>query len=287
MDTDKDGISVIVPVYNTEDYLKKCIKSITKQTFKNLEIICVLDNNSYDGSEKILNNLAKEDKRIKIINASKSENIGAGHNRNIGIDAATKNYIGFVDADDFIEYDYYERLYDAMQMFNADIALSNSIEISTEENKVIAEHFYNFQIEYTVAKMFRMMKTGSVWDKLFRTDLIKNNNIKFLENVLYEDVPFNLACFLKANKMVTAPGSLYYWQRHRFSVTLSAQYKEKRLNDSYTVSKYIIDYVKTHKEMPKQDADYVVNWTLNSFGRIAMKVPKYQEQLIKYAKGFI
>ena len=99
-------ISVIVPVYNVEQYLPQCLDSIINQTYKNLEIICV-DDGSPDNSGKILDEYAKKDKRIKVIH---QENQGVSVARNTGLDNATGKYIGFVDPDDWIEADYYETL---------------------------------------------------------------------------------------------------------------------------------------------------------------------------------
>ena len=96
-------ISVIVPVYNVEKYLKECLDSIINQTFKDIEIICV-NNGSTDSSCEILNEYAKNDNRIKIIN---SENIGVGNARNLGLQAVTGEYISFVDSDDFLNTDTY------------------------------------------------------------------------------------------------------------------------------------------------------------------------------------
>ena len=100
-------ISVVVPVYNVENYLEKCVSSITNQTYKNLEIILVNDG-SKDNSGAICDDLAKNDSRIKVIH---KENGGLSDARNTGINVATGEYIGFVDSDDWIERDMYEQLY--------------------------------------------------------------------------------------------------------------------------------------------------------------------------------
>ncbi|MBR3889743.1 glycosyltransferase, partial [bacterium] len=228
--------------------------------------------------------LQKEDKRIKII---KNQNGigGAGNNRNIGIDASTKEYIGFMDSDDYIEPDYYEKLYDSCKMFNSDIALADVIEIDYEQNKIIKTHKYNLQFEYSIKKMFSIIKTGSVWDKLYRAEVIKSNNIKFLENVLYEDVPFLLEVFCNSNKMVTVPNTNYFWIRNNWSVTRNQNYNAIRSRDAYTVAKYMVNYLK-NKKIAKEDADFVAYWILSHFGLLALRDDIYKDRLLSIFKGF-
>lgn len=112
-------ISVIVPVYNVEKYLDKCVDSIVNQTYKNLEIILV-DDGSPDNCPKMCDNWAKKDKRIKVIH---KENGGVSSARNVGIDNAKGEYIGFVDSDDWTEKKYIQKLYEVLIQENADIAL--------------------------------------------------------------------------------------------------------------------------------------------------------------------
>ena len=118
------GVSIIVPVYNTEEYLQKCLDSLTNQTLKNIEIICVNDG-STDNSLKILQDNAIKDDRIKIIN---QENKKQGAARNAGMQIATGEYIGFVDSDDWVDFDFYEKLYSAAKKHNFDIALGTNVD---------------------------------------------------------------------------------------------------------------------------------------------------------------
>lgn len=112
-----DKISVIVPVYNVEDYLEECINSILGQTYKNLEIILV-DDGSTDNSSKICDIYEKKDKRIKVIH---KENGGLSSARNEGLKYRTGEYISFVDSDDFIDKTMYEKLYSAIKKYDADV----------------------------------------------------------------------------------------------------------------------------------------------------------------------
>lgn len=111
-------VSIIVPVYNTEAYLERCLKSLVNQTLKDIEIICI-DDGSKDNSVAILKKYSQLDKRIKII---EQENLGVSVARNNGLKLATGEYIGFVDSNDWIDLDFYEKLYNAAKKYDADIS---------------------------------------------------------------------------------------------------------------------------------------------------------------------
>ena len=113
-------VSIVVPVYNVEQFLPDCLDSLTNQTLKDIEIICVNDG-SPDNSLKILEEYAQNDDRVKIIT---QENQGVSAARNAGLKTAVGEYIGFVDPDDWIDLDFYSKLYDAIQESNADISVA-------------------------------------------------------------------------------------------------------------------------------------------------------------------
>ena len=123
---DKPLISVIVPVYNTEKYLYRCVESICNQTYRNLEIILV-DDGSTDGSGAICDQLSGEDDRIRVIH---KENEGASAARNTGLDLAKGEYIGLVDSDDYISTDMYEKLFELLQGAKAEMAVWHRISMS-------------------------------------------------------------------------------------------------------------------------------------------------------------
>ena len=123
-------VSIIVPVYNTAQYLKRCINSIINQTYKNLEIICVNDG-STDGSELILDEFAAKDSRIRIIH---KQNNGESSARNFGLKIMTGQYIGFVDCDDWIEADMYERLVSVAVEKDVDIVASSWFKDTDDES---------------------------------------------------------------------------------------------------------------------------------------------------------
>ncbi len=138
-------VSIIVPVYNVEKYLKRCLDSLISQTLKDIEIICVNDG-SKDNSDKILEEYARKDSRIIIIN---QENQGISVARNNGMDIAKGKYVGFVDSDDWVDSDFFEKLYNAAEKNNAQMAVCSIIRLNeyrskkylTLKNETVTEDF--------------------------------------------------------------------------------------------------------------------------------------------------
>lgn len=179
-------ISVIVPIYNVEDYLEKCIESIINQTYKNLEIILV-DDGSTDNCGIICEKYKKIDDRIIVIH---KKNAGLSSARNAGLDISTGCLIGFVDGDDYIELTMYEELKKNMDFYNSDISICNFYHINNncfkknmifEKEKFVSagkEKFMNIQNEYWNV-------TIVAWNKLYKRFLFKD--IRYPNNMIYED----------------------------------------------------------------------------------------------------
>ena len=134
----KELISIIVPVYNVEKYLKKCVDSIVNQTYKNLEIILV-DDGATDNSGKICDELVELDNRIKVYH---KKNGGLSDARNYGVERATGDYIGFVDSDDYIDAEMYEKLYEAIKKENVDVAECNLKIVYPEKTDLFTDQKY-------------------------------------------------------------------------------------------------------------------------------------------------
>lgn len=199
-------VSIIVPIYNVEKYLHKCIDSILNQTLKNIEIILVNDG-STDNCGKIIDEYAKKDERIIVIH---KENEGQSSARNKGLDIARGKYIGFVDSDDWLHHDMYENLYNAINESNADLCICGREAYSEDrilgyqiklENELIDLNEYDIR-DYISSKLF-YKHTVSSCNKIYKKEIIKNNNIRF-EDVSYvgsEDALFNYQYLLIAKKI--------------------------------------------------------------------------------------
>ena len=211
-------ISVIVPVYNVERYLEKCVNSIVNQTYKNLEIILVNDG-ATDSSGDLCDKLAMIDNRIKVYH---KENGGLSDARNYGVERATGEYVGFVDSDDYIDAEMYEKLYEAIKKENVDVAecslkviYPGKIELFTDEKyyKVLGKTEY-LEEYLTIKKIF-----GSVWTKLIKSDVAKK--LVFPKGKLYEDTYYAYDLINIANSFVLIDSPSYNYLMRENSITNS------------------------------------------------------------------
>ena len=215
-------ISIIVPVYNVEKYLEKCVDSIINQTYKNLEIILV-DDGSKDSSGKLCDSLKEKDGRIKVIH---KQNGGLSDARNAGLKIANGKYIGFVDSDDYIAKDMYQTLYSLSKKHNADISIVSYYEIYG--GKVISvRDTKNLVIYDKIDAMKEVLIDRSIqsyaWNKLFKRELLED--IEFPTNKNFEDIATTLLLFEKANKVVLLEDPKYYYVRRDDSIVGVKNYK--------------------------------------------------------------
>lgn len=277
------GVSIIIPIYNAEYFLENCLNTVTNQSYKNLEIICVLDKKSDDKSESILKNFAVKDERIKIIYDTSGK--GQGYNRNLGIEHATKEYIGFVDADDYIDIDYYEHLVDAIEMFHADVAMGDICIVKYPSNNVTKEKRHPFKMEYLLTKKINISDEPVCWDKIYKTELIKDNpELRFPEETMYESTLFLLKVMDKCKKLITVPDACYYWLKNGSSLSYNNKYAPKHLDDSNIVIHMILDYLK-QLNLTKEDNFIVIDFFMKNFGKLAFNFPLYREAILEKIKS--
>ncbi len=244
-------VSVIVPVYNVEKFLPRCLDSIINQTLKDIEIICINDG-SPDNCLSILEDYAKKDSRIRIIN---QENSGPSVSRNKGILMAQGEYIGFVDSDDWLDVDFYEKLYAAAQKYDADIAACG-IKVYRKYSRV------NYMLKYTkescVDDLERKLylcdvpETCNVWNKIYRTTFIKNNNIEFEVGINFgEDVSFTMEALYFSENLVTIPNTLYNYDRLNVNSIVRTK-SDKLIRDAEHVHNRMSDFLKSKNiNLPK------------------------------------
>lgn len=209
-------ISVIIPVYNSEKFLERCLESIINQSLKELEIICVNDG-STDKSAEILNNYAKKDERIRVLNQNKC---GLSIARNLGIDSANGKFIGFVDSDDYIDFNFYEKLYKAATESNADMACSGIVRKNDKKSKVILR-YKNKKIADSLEKKIELANIPEccyVWNKIYLREKIMASGIKFKEGAYYEDLIFTPQAMIYLGRLVSVPDITYHYWKHKDSV---------------------------------------------------------------------
>lgn len=218
-------ISVIVPVYNVESFLNQCIRSIVQQEYKALEIILV-DDGSTDRSPQICDEWAKKDKRIKVIH---TPNGGGGKARNIALDIARGEFIGFVDSDDYIASDFYKHL---MNLITSEIDIAECSYLETEEDNVqFADSGNSMIMKYTVVEamkeniqdhFFRQL----IWNKLYRRSVIAD--IKFPEGKKIDDEFWTYQVIGNARTLIRSNAKLYAYRQQENSVMHSLK-PDKRL----------------------------------------------------------
>ena len=220
-------ISIVVPIYNVEKYLPKCIESILNQTYKNFELILV-DDGAKDNCGKICDEYAQKDNRIIVIH---KENGGLSSARNAGIDIAKGEYIGFVDSDDWIQSEMYEKLVYLIENYNADIAQCEFINAPYEDIKIQPEEeviktFTNIE---GLNNLYNDMYVSTVvaWNKLYKTSLFKE--IRYPNGKIHEDEGTTYKLIFNAKKIVYTNQKYYYYRQTPNSIT-NAAFNKKRLN---------------------------------------------------------
>lgn len=220
-------ISVIVPIYNVEKYLARCVDSIVNQTYKNLEIILV-DDGSPDLCPQMCDDYAEKDNRIKVVH---KKNGGLSDARNAGMAVATGEYISFIDSDDYVSDDFFECLLDVMNKKNSDIAECSVVKFY-EDNR-----FDEFSDDLSV-KTYDTQDAMSaliaenpfhqhVWNKLYKTELIKD--IPYAVGKLNEDEFWTYQVFGRANKVSKLNKTMYYYFQRNSSI-MGVGYNIRRLD---------------------------------------------------------
>ena len=217
--TENEIISVIIPIYNVERYLDKCIRSVVDQTYKNLEIILV-DDGSPDQCGTICDKWAEKDERIRVIHKI---NGGLSDARNVGLDAATGAYIGFVDSDDYIHPQMFKKLYEKIKEYNADLAICGFNRV--EENNGMIISSVNMPVDGLIEKKEAMKYVcckGSfvvVWNKLYKRELF--NGLRFIYGKIAEDRFIMHELIHKCTRIVAVLANYYYYAQTPNSIMRS------------------------------------------------------------------
>ena len=218
-------ISVIIPIYNVEKFLPKCIESIISQSYKNLEILLV-DDGSTDNCNKICKQYAKKDNRIKLF---KKNNGGLSDARNYGIDRATGDYLFFVDSDDYIAPNCIKELLDSSIAANSEIATTLFVAFHNGETPTSQKGIYKTLGTKDALENLLYQKncTTSAWGKLYKKELF--NNIRYPKGKICEDLPTTYKLFAKASKISIGTSKLYFYLQRQNSIIIS-NFKPERFD---------------------------------------------------------
>ena len=224
-------ISVIVPVYNTEPYLRKCFESLISQTYKNIEFI-IINDGSTDNSIDIINKYANKFSNIKVIN---QENQGYSGARNTALKYVDGDYVGFVDSDDYIKPDMFEKLIISAENNNADIVSCSLFRVY--ENELVAESnelFFNAlnekQKEHSSAIIScpeLILDDAFIWNRIYKTEFLKQNNITFPDDITFgEDTYFHRIALMRANIVAYLKEPLYFYRQNRPNAQITLKDKQ-------------------------------------------------------------
>lgn len=285
-------VSIIVPIYNAEKYLERCIHSLRCQTLSDIEIILV-DDASTDASLQICNQAAQEDSRIKVI---QKENEGAGKARNAGLAVSTGQYIGFVDCDDFVETDMFQTLYEKAEKYNSDLVMSGVLFLDgnmfSKEGECIRKTYFDHDTHFETDAELKKLRMGivgalpedaddsrygmSIWKNLFRNEIIKKHHIVFQSEreILSEDAMFMIEYISCIEKATGIRDAFYYYCRNADSISKS--YKKDRFEKS------LVFVSEVEKRLKKDIAPAVYQVYIDRFWQAMCRVVCSQE--IMHAK---
>lgn len=227
-------ITVIVPAYNAGSYIGKCLNSLLSQTYKELEII-VINDGSEDNTADIV--LSYNDDRLKFINQA---NQGQSAARNSGLAIAHGDYVAFVDSDDYVDLDYFENLYSEAIKSDADIVMAQTKIIDGEKIDILKN---DASLETDFIKKYSFLHNGGPCDKIYKTELIKSNNLCFYVGRMYEDLLFCTQAIYFSNRMAIINNTNYNYIIYSHSTSHSPKRAQKRFDDSLFIAEKIKSFI--------------------------------------------
>lgn len=256
-------MSVIIPVYNAEKYLRGCMGSVLGQSLRELEVICV-DDGSTDGSAAILAEYAEKDSRVRVL---RQENKGAGAARNLGIDAAKGEFVAFIDADDWAEKSYCSELVQCAYEHSADIVVCRAQRFDDATGEPLPSDWM-LKEQYLPGKAFApedikkyifQFTYGQVWDKLFRRKFLTANGIRFPEIRAAEDTSLAYISLLSAKRIAVQPSVLIYYRVNRAGTTSGSFVKYP--DAPFTAFNLVYEFLKSSGKYEEYEQSFL-NWAM-------------------------
>lgn len=277
----RSKLSIIIPVYNVEKYLKKCLESILENTFQDFELI-VINDGSNDKSEQVILDVKEKyvDKADKIIYIKK-ENSGVSDTRNLGIEKATGEYITFIDSDDYIEQDMFELMMEKLNESDFDIVVCDANLVYENNNRVdtVSSGYNEDLFDKEKIKQTMLVQYPVMWNKIYKAEFIKS--IKFTSGVWYEDMEYLLKLYPAINSIGVVKKPLYNYLQRENSITYT--YNDK-LYDIINNMESVINYYKAKDiyDEYKDELEYLyVRYAFTTFPK---RLAKCKDKA-KYNKG--
>lgn len=277
-------LSIVIPIHNADAYLERCLNSVVSQTLKDIEIICV-DDNSKDKSSEILQSFAKKDDRIRILTLS--ETSGQSHARNVGISEAQGEFIGFVDADDFVDCQMFEKMVENAVENSSDIVMCKATVYDTAKDSYseddeycnlscFSEKFDKKTFSHKDTLAFWEKINVAVWNKIYRFEFLKSCRVKFQEGYIYEDLPFFYATYTKAKKVSLVREFLYFYRINSENSTMTKT--DEKVKDRVDMVSLTVDILKEQKYFRDIKAA-VINWAIHDlYYRFLLIDTRYQKE---------
>lgn len=277
----KNKVSIIIPVRNVENYIGECLDSVTNQTLKEIEIICV-DDCSEDKSRQIINQFKEKDDRIVLLSTEKHS--GQSTARNIGLSVASGEYIGFVDSDDIVEADMFEKMYDIASRVDSDITMCLSSLIDDKTKEISTDDYYSLKsfekysescFDAEIAKNEILNYPAVIWNKIYKREFLTSIGAKFADGYIYEDLPFCYYTFVNAKKVNILWEYLYKYRQNRMYSTM--QNADKKVYDRIPMVSQTYEIFKKLSYFKEKNGVFV-GWIADDiFHRYTLLEKKYYE----------
>lgn len=267
----KIAVSVIVPVYNVEEYLEKCLESLVNQKFDNYEIIVVNDG-SPDNSQKIIDKYIK--KYPKLIKGYKKKNGGLSSARNYGLQKARGEYVAFVDSDDYVKDNYIGLLYGKAKSGDYDIVVCNIIRKCGSDEDILS---CCTNKDNTIVKNM-LISLPAAWNKIYRKNLFIENGIYYPDKLYYEDLATTGRLLVSAKKVAYIDDALYYYIDRDGSIMNQKKYNSK-MADSFKALEILTKYYKDNNYYDKYSVEIEYLYISHLLHDCSLRVYKYKEGL--------
>lgn len=278
-------LSIIIPVYNAEKFLKKCVESVLKQTHSNIEVL-LIDDGSVDNSLAICNDFSKKDSRVKVFI---QENSGQSKARNVGLDNSTGSYIAFVDSDDWVDEDYFELLLKASLKYDTDISCASILRERQNITKIRLK--YEQERVYIVPQekidVARVPDMCYVWNKVYKKSFLDKISLRFVEGMFFEDVDFVTRAIYFSNKIVTVPNTYYHYWTNNHSTVKTMRKSDKKRKDALVSKENVITFFREHNLTTKASNLVKRKNSFNILGIPVFKIYEWETRKVYYLFGFI
>ena len=283
-------VSIIVPFHNVEKYISKCLTSLIYQSLEDIEIICINDA-STDDSKNIVQHYMENDERIILLNVENMS--GQSYARNLGLEVASGEYIGFVDSDDWVELDMFERMYNKAKSIDSDITMCQAQLYDDKEQTFYTNDYYSLKsLEKYGDKVFTPEETKDeilninvvLWNKIYKREFLQNTLVKFQDGYIYEDLPFFFETYLKAQRINILWEAPYYYRQNRQFSTM--QNSDKKVYDRIPMVERTYNVLKQAQFFEEKKAE-IISWIIDDiFHRYTLLEDKYYEDYFAKMKEF-